>query len=353
VDLQGCYKNKKVFVTGHTGFKGSWLSLWLSKLGASVFGYSQLPETDPSLFDLVNMDNVVQKNTIADVRDISSLQKAMLEAEPEIVFHLAAQPLVRSSYDDPLLTFSTNVMGTVNCLEAARKCPSVQSIIIVTTDKCYQNNEWAWGYRETDELGGYDPYSASKAACELVTNSYRQSFLQSNEVLVASARAGNVIGGGDWSEDRLVPDVIRSIKSSEKLIIRNPKATRPWQHVLDCLHGYLILGGHLLNGNQQAATAFNFGPSLASNQPVDHLLHMMSKSWDAFDWQMSEETEKVKHEAGYLYLDSSKASAILDWKPKWSLEECVEKTCQWYRSIYDNSIDAYDLCIEQITDFEE
>jgi CDP-glucose 4,6-dehydratase len=321
------YKDTSVFITGHTGFKGSWLSLWLTEIGAKVSGYSLSPKTTPNHWDLLNLS---VNDLRGDIRDLEALSDAILVAQPEIVFHLAAQPLVRQSYADPVDTWSTNVTGTVNLLEACRKCDSVKSIVIITTDKVYDNKEWSWGYRETDRLGGYDPYSASKAASELVVDSYRKSFFKDeNGVLIASARAGNVIGGGDWSENRIIPDIVRSIKNKTPLLIRSPNSTRPWQHVLDCLSGYLLVGQQLLERNKQSSTAWNFGPTSSDNRMVIDILGMLEKEWSEVKWVIKKNEDL--HEAGVLYLDSSRANKFLQWQPVWSLENTIKQTADWYK----------------------
>ena len=320
------YSGRRVLVTGHTGFKGSWLTLWLRELGADVFGAALSPSTSPSHWDLLELEI---EESLIDIRDCDALSAALQAAQPEIVFHLAAQPLVRKSYRDPLETWSTNVMGTANLLETCRKTCSVRAIVIVTTDKVYENNEWTWGYREIDRLGGHDPYSSSKAAAELVVDSYRKSFFHAPQApLVASARAGNVIGGGDWSEDRLIPDLVRSIASGE-LEIRSPEATRPWQHVLDCLSGYLLLGQALLERKAGVAESWNFGPDLEGNRSVSEVLNALGGHWPELQWRVADNPEH--HEAGYLYLESSKARARLGWRPVWGIDEALAATAGWYQ----------------------
>jgi CDP-glucose 4,6-dehydratase len=325
------WAGRSVFVTGHTGFKGSWLSMWLGMLGARVTGYALAPETTPSMFVAAGVAAGLAAHHEADVRHGAALCDAMVAAAPELVLHLAAQPLVRRAYREPVDTWSTNVMGTVNVLEAARACPSVRAVVVVTTDKCYENQEWLWGYRETDRLGGRDPYSASKAAAELVVESYRKSFFQASGVLVASARAGNVIGGGDFSEDRLVPDAARAVQAGRPLSIRNPEATRPWQHVLESLRGYLQLSERLLDGEVACADAFNFGPVADDNLPVGELLTGMRRHWPDLEWQV-DRVKDAPHEAGYLYLDATKARRELGWQPRWSLDAGLAHTATWYRA---------------------
>jgi CDP-glucose 4,6-dehydratase len=325
------YRGRRVLVSGHTGFKGSWLSLWLQELGACVTGLALTPEMSPHHFELLKLDMADYR---LDIRDNIQLNRTIAETRPEIVFHLAAQPLVRRSYRDPLETWSTNVMGTANLLEACRLTDSVRAVVVVTTDKVYENREWQWGYREIDPLGGHDPYSASKAASELVAASYRKSFFSSAHTpLLATVRAGNVIGGGDWSEDRLIPDVVRSINAKTSLEIRSPQATRPWQHVLECLSGYLLLGQKLQEGNQEHADAWNFGPSSEDNRTVSDVLSRFEKIWPDFKWHTTDQSHQ--HEAGQLYLDSSKAQTVLGWKSVWGLDEALTATADWYRCYHE------------------
>lgn len=321
------YRSRRVLVTGHTGFKGSWLALWLTELGARVHGIS-LPAgagaNHSRLLDLP-VDEHLQ-----DLRDPQIVGEIVGQIQPEVVFHLAAQPLVRRSYRDPLLTWSTNVMGTANLLEACRRTDSVRAIVVVTTDKCYANKEQIWGYRETDEIGGHDPYSASKAAAEILVNSYRQSyFSQAGAPLIASARAGNVIGGGDWSEDRLIPDLVRAITERRSLEIRSPSATRPWQHVLESLSGYLLLGQRLLECRHDFADAWNFGPGPEGNRTVSAVLESMQNHWPQLKWHRTDDSHP--HETTLLQLDSTKSHRLLGWRPVWTLEQGLEKTAQWYR----------------------
>ena len=322
------YRGKRVLVTGHTGFKGSWLVLWLQMMGAKVTGISLPPETSPNHYQLLGL-NI--ESFYIDIRDEVLLCQKMREINPEIVFHLAAQPLVRRSYQQPLATWATNVMGTANLLDACRQVEHLAAIVVVTTDKCYENKEWIWGYREIDSVGGHDPYSASKGACELLVASYRRAFYnQSNSPLIATARAGNVIGGGDWSEDRLIPDLVRSLMVGESLEIRSPNATRPWQHVLECLSGYLVLGQQLLEGNNVYAEAWNFGPDSEGNRKVSQVLSALKSDWLAADWHCTD--DQHPHEAQLLRLDSSKARENLLWRPVWTFEEGLFATAQWYRA---------------------
>ncbi len=322
------FERRRVLVTGHTGFKGSWLALWLDRLGARVTGISLPPESSPSHWQLLDMP---ADSRHIDIRDADALRDAVANARPEIVFHLAAQSLVRRSYRQPLDTWATNVLGTANLLDACRGLPGLRAIVVVTTDKCYENREWPWGYREIDPLGGHDPYSASKAGAELVASSFRSSFFASPEgALVATARAGNVIGGGDWSEDRLVPDLARAMAEGRELEIRSPRSTRPWQHVLDCLAGYLMLAQRLSQGDARFAEAWNFGPDREGNRTVEEVLTAMRDRWNRVSWRQVQ--AKQPHEAQLLQLDSSKARARLGWRPVLGFEESVAVTAGWYRA---------------------
>ena len=338
------YRNKSVMITGNTGFKGRWLTCWLNILGSCVSGFS----IDNSKSDF----SYIRKNFSApnvddfrgDIRDSKSIADALLKAKPEIIFHMAAQSLVRHSYQFPKETWDTNVSGTVNLLEAAMECPSVRAVIVVTTDKCYRNREWNRGYTEDDELGGNDPYSASKAATELVVSSYRHSFKSRKiPILLASVRAGNVIGGGDWSSARLFPDVVRSVKKEQPLIIRNPNATRPWQHVLDCLRGYLMLGGHLLLDKAEFASAWNFGPDIADNKSVTEVLNAIKYLWPCVEWEIS--PDDCMHESQLLYLDSSKANDLLGWKTLLQFNDAIAYTADWYDNFFNFQ---NDIIYEQI-----
>ena len=339
------WNGKKVLITGHTGFKGSWLTFRLKMLGAEVCGYSLAPDTQPNLFENLNLAQEV-KSVIGDIRDLSNFQKTVQDFQPEIIFHLAAQSLVRKSYRQPVDTYSTNVIGTVNILEAVRFSESVKSVVIVTTDKVYENKEWHWAYRENERLGGFDPYSNSKACAELAVSAYRNSFFSDRETLIATARAGNVIGGGDWSEDRLLPDVFRSLIFGEKLEIRNPASIRPWQHALEPLDGYMKLAEKLYNGEKNFAEAWNFGPSEEDSKPVGWILEEIKRIWnEPVNWEIS--TEKQPHEARLLKLDSTKAKAELGWLPKLNLNEAVNLTAEWYRAFKDEK-DLVKLTGEQI-----
>jgi CDP-glucose 4,6-dehydratase len=334
------YHNKRVLLTGHTGFKGSWLALWLTQMGAKIIGYSLQPPTEPNHYHLLDMDII---SIIGDVRDAEKVKQVFREQQPEIVFHLAAQPIVRLSYKDPVETFASNVMGTINVFEASRASGTVRAIVNVTSDKCYENREWPWwGYREIDPVGGYDPYSASKGCSELITSCWRNSFFNlkdfrsAHNTLLASCRAGNVIGGGDWAIDRLIPDMMRAVHINEKVLIRNPHATRPWQYVLEPLSGYLLLGQKLLEGRKEFAEAWNFGPSEDGNVTVGEIVAQVKKAWPKIDYEISKESDQL-HEAGMLRLDCSKSRTKLQWIPVWDGKSAVEKTALWYRAFYESN----------------
>ncbi|MEO8064315.1 MAG: CDP-glucose 4,6-dehydratase [Pseudomonadota bacterium] len=328
----GVYAGKRVLVTGHTGFKGSWLTFWLKEMGAEVTGLALPPNTAPNHWDLLKLDINDRRG---DIRDAAFVAEVVKQANPEVVFHLAAQPLVRESYRDPVGTWGTNLMGTVHLLEACRLTKGVRAIVVVTTDKVYENREWPWGYRETDRLGGHDPYSASKAAAEIAIGSYRKAFFADGGPLLASARGGNVIGGGDWSQDRLIPDLIRATQAKGRLEIRSPGATRPWQHVLECLTGYLLLCQHLLGGGARYAEAWNFGPGVEDNRTVAEILTQLRSYWPGLEWFTTSQSQP--HEANLLYVDNAKSHAALGWKPVWNLQHCLEATAGWYRAWYENS----------------
>lgn len=335
------WNGKRVFLTGHTGFKGGWLSLWLSSMGAKVTGFALAPNTTPNFYEVVGFEDKLEKSHISDIRDLKKLQDAMRDAQPEIVIHMAAQPLVRYSYDNPVETYATNVMGTVHVLESIRALVCVRAAVIVTTDKCYENQEWAWGYRENEPMGGHDPYSNSKGCAELVTSAYRQSYFSPNKynqhrVAIASARAGNVIGGGDWSQDRLIPDAIKAFESNQPLMIRNPLATRPWQHVLEPLSGYLVLAQALFREGPQFNGAWNFGPRDEDARPVQEVVNLLIKNWDAAASWTQDEKEQP-HEAHALKLDCSKAHQYLKWSAKWSLETAISQITQWHNALHQNS----------------
>lgn len=341
------YKDKIVLVTGHTGFKGSWLSIWLNELKAKVIGFS-LPEWENDyLFKKAGLSGRLVDER-GDINDIQRLNEVFTMYKPEMVFHLAAQPLVRDSYSNPLGTFNTNVIGTVNVLECIRRFDCVNSGVMITTDKCYKNKEQKKGYKESDELGGYDPYSASKAAAELAIDSYRKSFFTASGKPIASARAGNNIGGGDLSKDRLIPDCIRALKENKPVNIRNPESTRPWQHALEPVYGYLLLGSRLLNGEDKFSEAWNFGPEKGSIVPVSKIADMVIKEWGSGEW-VDVHDPNDPHEASWLSLDISKAKRRLHWKPIWNIEKAVAKTVSWYKKA--DGENAYCLCVNQIEEY--
>lgn len=348
------WSGKKVFITGHTGFKGSWLVLWLKQLDAKVCGYSNDQLTSPSLFQILDLKSCIQENITEDICNYNSLKKAIDEFQPEIVIHMAAQSLVRQSYKNPLETYATSVMGTANLLEAAKSVPSIRSVVIVTSDKCYKNKEWVWGYREGDVLGGHDPYSSSKACAEIVTSAYVDSYFGSNEdrkIGVATARAGNVIGGGDWADDRLIPDMFRAIKNGQELRIRNPLAERPWQHVLEPLSGYLALARALYEGGETYNGSWNFGPYESDVRNVDEVLTALNNELKVgCNWVLDE--QKSPHEAGLLKLDCSKAFRYLGWRPKLNLEQTMQLVSQWY-SLMDEGEDMNKVTRNQIKQFEQ
>ena len=327
------YKNRRVLITGHTGFKGSWLALWLQMLGAKVTGISLPPETSPSHWMMLELD---LESCYVDIRDEGLLRQKILEVKPEVVFHLAAQSLVRRSYDRPLETWATNVIGAANVLDACREVEELAAVVVITTDKCYENKERVLGYRESDSLGGHDPYSASKASSELLAASYRSSFFNAaSSPLLASARAGNVIGGGDWSEDRLIPDLVRAVAANTSLEVRSPKSTRPWQHIFDCLSGYLMLGQQLLEGNQSCSDAWNFGPVREDHRQVQQVLAAMKTYWADVKWSYVDTPQP--HETQLLHLDSGKAREKLLWRPVWTFDEGVAATAEWYKAWLDQS----------------
>jgi CDP-glucose 4,6-dehydratase len=348
------WQGKKVFLTGHTGFKGGWLTLWLSSMGAEVTGYSLAPNTQPNLFKTLELEKLTRQSYIADIRDLAAVQKTMIDAQPEVLIHMAAQPLVRYSYSHPVETYATNVMGTVHVLEAARQIASLRATVIVTTDKCYENQEREIGYSEAEPMGGYDPYSGSKGCAELVTSAYRQSFFSrkivtGNFSAVASARAGNVIGGGDWSEDRLIPDAIRAFEAKQVLMIRNPLATRPWQHVLEPISGYLILAEALYNKGAAYASPWNFGPNDEDSRSVKDVVDLLIGQWgSSVSW--SKEGSEQPHEANLLKLDCSKARQQLGWMPRWNLETAIEKIVEWQSAFRQNK-NMQDVSLAQINQF--
>jgi CDP-glucose 4,6-dehydratase len=354
-DVVKTWQKRRVFLTGHTGFKGSWLALWLSKLGAHVRGYALDPCTEPNMFTLASVGKVVE-DIRGDVRDYAKLEASMTEFAPEVVFHLAAQPIVRRSYADPVTTYGTNVMGTVHVMEAIRKTPSVRAVVCVTTDKCYQNQEWIWPYRETDPLGGHDPYASSKACAEIVSAAYRSSFfpierLSEHHVGLATARAGNVIGGGDWSEDRLIPDLVRGFVSGQPVLIRRPNAIRPWQHVLESLHGYIMLAQELLAQHANFASSFNFGPSDEDIWPVERIATKLVQTWGKGASWIHDAVPGV-HEDHVLRLDASRARVELGWRPRLKIEAALEWTIAWYRA-WNQGNNMAEFTAKQIVEYEQ
>jgi CDP-glucose 4,6-dehydratase len=349
---QDFWKNKRVFVTGHTGFKGSWLCLWLTRLGAHVSGYALPPPTNPSLFELGRVAQLIDSRE-GDVRDAASVDAALAAAKPDIVIHMAAQSLVRYSYNQPIETFATNVLGTVHLLDAVRRTPSVKAVVAVTSDKCYYNEEWVWGYREDSRLGGHDPYSGSKACAELAVLAYQESFFSARTAgttaVVGSARAGNVIGGGDWALDRLVPDILRSLLRNEPTLIRNPQATRPWQHVLEPLHGYLMLAERLYDEGHAFASGWNFGPPEESERTVGWIIEHLYDLWGVdFPWQRDENPGPP--ESTFLKLDASKARANLGWRPKLDLQTTLAWIVDWTRQ-YEAGKDMREVTLSEIERF--
>lgn len=326
------YKNKKVLIFGHTGFKGSWLALWLSRLGANISGISLPPENKYDHFNLLNLDIDTQ---FLDIRDYEGLKKKLVKFNPDLIFHLAAQPLVRDSYVDPLKTWSTNVIGSANILNAIKYARNLKGIIVVTSDKCYENKEIRRGYKEDDPMGGNDPYSASKGACEILVNSYRKSFFDlKSSPIICSVRAGNVIGGGDWSKDRLIPDIIKSIKSKKILKIRYPHAIRPWQHVLDCIYGYLLLGEKLLKHETGYSGAWNFGPNRSEGLKVIDILTIIKEQWNSFDWEIEKKIQP--YESNLLLLNNTKAKTFLKWNPIWRKKISIYESIYWYKEFLKN-----------------
>ena len=347
---QAFWKNRPVFLSGHTGFKGGWLALWLSELGAKVHGYSLEMPSNPNFFSEINLEDRIESSTIGDIRDLDKLISAMKTSKASVVIHMAAQSLVRESYNAPLETFTTNIIGTVNVLEAVRKAETVEAIVNITTDKCYDNKEWFWPYRENDRLGGHDPYSSSKACAELISSSYRKSYLMESGTHLASVRAGNVIGGGDWGKDRLIPDLFRAIDTGKTLRIRSPNSVRPWQHVLEPLSGYLMLAEKLILNGEKFAEAWNFGPLESDSKKVSWIVEHLCKKIPKSVWVLD---DSIKfHEAGFLKLDSTKAKTKLGWEPRWSLEIALDKTLDWYQSWKKNQSMA-EISIEQIKAYEK
>ncbi len=344
------WREKRIFLTGHTGFKGGWLSLWLQSMGAEVHGYALNPPTKTNFFEEAKVGKAMGSSVIADIREADMLSQAMQRAKPEIVFHLAAQPLVRYSYTQPAETYAVNVMGTVHLLEAVRATSSVKAVVNVTTDKCYENREWVWGYRENEAMGGFDPYSSSKGCAELVTSAYRQSFLEPAGIALASARAGNVIGGGDWAADRLIPDFLRAMDAGETLKIRSPQSTRPWQHVLEPLSGYLKLAEQLYLNGTDFAEAWNFGPNDEDARPVRWIVERMAEMQQDVKWQCDETPQP--HEANYLKLDSSKAIKRLGWSARWRLQTALQKTLEWHQA-WRNAEDIHGVTLRQIAHYQQ
>ena len=344
----GFWQGRRVLLSGHTGFKGGWLALWLQSMGAHVRGVALTASTEPSLFEVARVGEGMD-HCIADIRDFATIRALFNDFQPEIVFHLAAQPLVRQSYRQPIETYATNVMGTVHVLEAARAAGSVRAIVNVTTDKCYENREWPWGYRENEPMGGHDPYSSSKACAELVSSAYRRSFLEARSIALATARAGNVIGGGDWAEDRLVPDILRALKNGEPVQIRNPHAIRPWQHVLEPLSGYLQLAERLHERGQADAEAWNFGPRNEDARSVQWVVERLCAAWGE-DAAWTLQAGDHPHEAGFLKLDISKAHQRLQWTPRWTLDTALARTAEWHRAWMDRQ-DMRAVCLRQISTY--
>ena len=346
------YQDKRVFLTGHTGFKGSWLSLWLTGLGAKVCGYSLEPNTEPSMFKELNIGNRISKSIIGDILDEEKLNKSINEFKPDIVFHLAAQPLVRLSYAEPVMTYKTNVIGSLNVLDASRHCSYIKALVNITTDKCYENLEINHGYKEDDRMGGYDMYSSSKGCVEIMSSSFRRSFLQDEGTMaMATARAGNVIGGGDWALDRLIPDCIRGINSGKDIEIRNPIAVRPWQHVLEPLSGYLLLGQKLLEEGKKYADGFNFGPNEDSILTVADVSKMVCDFYGKGNVIVGKKSPL--HEAGLLMLNIEKAEKVLYWTPTLNVKEAIKNTVDWYKHFYSKDTDMYEFTMEQINEYEE
>lgn len=343
------WHGKRVLLTGHTGFKGSWLSLWLQSLGSTLCGLAQNPPTEPALFKVAEVEKGME-HRVADIRDLVAVTTQIKEFQPEIIFHLAAQPLVRHSYRHPVETYSTNVMGTVNVLEAARHSGSVKALVNITTDKCYENREWFYGYREDAPMGGHDPYSNSKGCAELVTSAYRKSFLKDAGIAVGSARAGNVIGGGDWASDRLIPDILHALENGESVMIRNPFAIRPWQYVLEPLSGYLLLAESLYQDGQTNAEGWNFGPNDEDARTVKWIVEYLCNNWGS-DASWILQPGDHPYESNFLKLDISKSYQRLGWAPRWGLEAALRSVTEWHKSWLDGK-DMHAVCLAQIKQFE-
>ncbi len=351
-ELKNFISGKKIFITGHTGFKGSWLSLLLKEMGGIITGYSKDIQTSKDNFVVTELSNKIT-DLRGDINDYSALVDCLKISQPEILFHLAAQPLVRYSYENPQETYMTNVMGTLHVLEAVRECKSVKALVIITTDKCYENKEWHWGYRETDTLGGYDPYSSSKACAEILVSSYRNTFfnidkLSIHDTAIATVRAGNVIGGGDWSKDRIIPDCIRYLEKNKPVIVRNPLALRPWQHVIEPIFGYVMLAKALYENPQKFSTPFNFGPETESIVPVSDVIDIVIQCYGKGSWEQSA-SQHAPHEANLLKLNIDKAKTELNWKPVWNINTAIEKTVDWYKKCGQENM--YDLCMKQINEY--
>ena len=354
-DVVNPWQGRRVFLTGHTGFKGGWLAMWLAGRGAKIRGYALAPESEPNLFTAASVASVLE-DVRGDIRDYFKLESSMTEFGPEVVFHLAAQPILRRSYTDPLGTYSTNVMGTAHVLEAVRKTSSVRAVVCITSDKCYQNQEWVWPYREIDTLGGFDPYSSSKACAEIVCSAYRNSFfpmnrLSEHRVALATARAGNVVGGGDWSEDRLIPDLIRGFQAGQPVLIRRPKAVRPWQHVLEPLNGYMLLAEKLLDAPSQVCSSFNFGPNEEDAWPVERIATKLAEMWGGGATWIRDSVPSV-HEDHSLTLDTSRARRQLGWQPRLGIEASLEWTLKWYRDC-QRGADMNQATLAQIARYEQ
>lgn len=352
---QNFWAGKKVLITGHTGFKGSWLALWLQSMGAKVCGFALSPPSSPSLFDVARIGEGISSH-IGDIRDFEHLKSILIKEKPEVIFHLAAQSLVRRSYSNPIETYSANVMGTVHLLEAIRQVEGVRVVVNITSDKCYENREWIWGYRENDAMGGYDPYSSSKGCAELVASAYRNSFFNAADyaehgVALSSVRAGNVIGGGDWAEDRLIPDMLRAIESGQPVMIRNPNAVRPWQHVLEPLAGYLLLAEKMWESGPEFSEGWNFGPNDDDAKPVEWIVNEMTGQWqEGASWKI--DGRDHPHEAHYLKLDCSKAKNRIGWHPRWGIEQALRQIIVWHRA-YLAGDDMRKITLKQISDYHE